>query len=241
MMSSEGSADDMRASCLDHPDLQPLNEDAGADVHMPSSPPTAEELDNDELQIEKSDIKLPTRKRSHDQMHFSAVEIPAKTTNGTVSAEMQGTPDSLHAAQAIPQITAANSLPKASMGPPPTPRTTDTTAGDDDSLSCDESDLGEPNEPMEDFDWMHLEQRFHEKVKEFNNKEQAILSEFNRLCSYFNAWANTSHVFEVDRGFKRLKTQMAFVRHEEDELEQKRNHYIKVVEAFKSALQLLGN
>jgi len=183
IMSSESTADNMQASCPDQQILQPLSEEAEADVHMPSSPPTAEEIEPEESRVERSEMRLPTRKRSHDQIRLSAVERPTMTTNGTVPAEMQGPPQRLHAAQALRPVSAADSLPKASMGPPPTPGTTDPIADEDDALSSNESDLGEPDEPIEDFDWMHLEQRFHDKVKELNDNERAILAEFNNLCS----------------------------------------------------------
>ncbi|KAK6398025.1 hypothetical protein LTR65_003105 [Meristemomyces frigidus] len=109
----------------------------------------------------------------------------------------------------------------------------------DDDLSAGSSTPSEPQDRIEAFDWQQLQQRYHEKMHELDADEQAIFAEFNSLCNASRS--RTSQTHEVDRSYKRLKTQMAYVRHEEDELEQKRGHYIKVVEAFKSALLLLGN
>ncbi|KAI7356558.1 hypothetical protein KC336_g22192 [Hortaea werneckii] len=71
-------------------------------------------------------------------------------------------------------------------------------------------------------------------------KEHSILYEFSSLCEYFGVWAQASETHEVGRSYKRLKTQVAYVENRESELESKRQHYIKVVDAFKSALELLG-
>ncbi|EMC95293.1 hypothetical protein BAUCODRAFT_47991, partial [Baudoinia panamericana UAMH 10762] len=96
-----------------------------------------------------------------------------------------------------------------------------------------------PEDKIAEYHWEDLQERYHNKMKELTAREAAIFTEFNQLCEFFACWAATSQIHEVDRSFKRLKTQVTFVQHEELELEQKREHYIKVVEAFKSALQLL--
>ncbi|KAK0352805.1 hypothetical protein LTR02_015307 [Friedmanniomyces endolithicus] len=113
----------------------------------------------------------------------------------------------------------------------------------------------EPHDRIADFDWTDLERRYHHRMDELGATEHQIYDEFNQLCDvnfpyeahdmdaddaqFFGVWAATSQVHEVDRSYKRLKTQMTLVQQHEDELERKRD--IKVVEAFKSALQLLGN
>ncbi|KAK5133275.1 hypothetical protein LTR08_008009 [Meristemomyces frigidus] len=117
----------------------------------------------------------------------------------------------------------------------------DTVADESEAESEGATTPSEPQITIARFDWNDLQQRYHDKMRELDLKEQDVYEEFETLCAYFSVWANTSQTHEVDRSFKRLKTQTTFVRHEEDELERKRSHYIKVVEAFKSALQLLGN
>ncbi|KAF2482224.1 hypothetical protein BDY17DRAFT_310755 [Neohortaea acidophila] len=101
--------------------------------------------------------------------------------------------------------------------------------------------VDDPLENMEAFDWRELEARFHEKQAEFAAKEQAIVDEFQGLSQSFGMWAAAGSNQESNRTFKRLKTQMTLVQHHEDGLAAKRQHYIKVVDAFKSALELLAS
>ncbi|KAF2772056.1 hypothetical protein EJ03DRAFT_267557 [Teratosphaeria nubilosa] len=110
----------------------------------------------------------------------------------------------------------------------------------DEAASNASSTTSDPNERIEDFDWTSLQQRYHDRMRELGGQEQRIFVDFNELCNYFGVWADASRTHEVGRSFKRLKTQIAYVRHEEDQLESKRQHYIKVVQAFQSALQLLN-
>ncbi|CAK4033428.1 Hypothetical predicted protein [Lecanosticta acicola] len=107
----------------------------------------------------------------------------------------------------------------------------------DDSSECSDSDA--PDERIAEFDWRELEARYHDKVQFFAEKEAALIGEWNDLLDSFGIWATAGSQKEVNRSFKRLRTQMVYVRNEEDELEQKRLHYVKVVEAFRSALDLL--
>ncbi|TKA48126.1 hypothetical protein B0A54_01618 [Friedmanniomyces endolithicus] len=111
----------------------------------------------------------------------------------------------------------------------------------DDASSDSVSTPSEPHDRIAEFDWTDLERRYHHRMDELGATEHQIYDEFNQLCDFFGVWAATSQVHEVDRSYKRLKTQMTLVQHHEDDLERKRGHYIKVVEAFKSALQLLGS
>ncbi|KAK0942568.1 hypothetical protein LTR29_005829 [Friedmanniomyces endolithicus] len=125
----------------------------------------------------------------------------------------------------------------------------------DDASSDSVSTPSEPHDRIAEFDWTDLERRYHHRMDELGATEHQTYDEFNQLCDvnfpyeahdmdaddaqFFGVWAATSQVHEVDRSYKRLKTQMTLVQQHEDELERKRD--IKVVEAFKSALQLLGN
>ncbi|KAK3709275.1 hypothetical protein LTR37_011013 [Vermiconidia calcicola] len=109
----------------------------------------------------------------------------------------------------------------------------------DDTVESDSSQA-DPQTKIENFDWQDLQKRYHDKIAELDATEHNILGEFNSLCDYFSVWAQTGSHREVDRSFKRLKTQMTLVQHHEDELETKRQHYIQVVNAFKSALELLA-
>ncbi|KAL9093950.1 MAG: hypothetical protein Q9165_003873 [Trypethelium subeluteriae] len=114
----------------------------------------------------------------------------------------------------------------------------------------------EPDEPIDSFNWSDLEMRYHDMIKERNQVEHQLLQEFDHLSQvncpmlvvvlslrgvkFFCQWAAAGALRETDRSYKRLKTQAAFVNHEERQLEQKRQHYVQVVNAFRSALDLLN-
>ncbi|KAI4673263.1 uncharacterized protein J4E88_008875 [Alternaria novae-zelandiae] len=76
-----------------------------------------------------------------------------------------------------------------------------------------EDEESDPAEKIVDFDWEDLEARYHDAMKTCHNQEDLLMQE--------------------------LRTRSTYVQHEEAELEQKRNHYINVVKAFESALNLL--
>ncbi|GME40278.1 Zinc finger fyve domain-containing protein 19 [Neofusicoccum parvum] len=110
-----------------------------------------------------------------------------------------------------------------------------------DAQAQTEEDELDPGQPLADFDWTELEARYHGAMKERNAEEQELFNEFERLMNFFQMWANTTTFHETDRTFTRLRTRMAHVQHAEDQLEEKRGHYLKVVNAFESALRLLGS
>lgn len=76
-------------------------------------------------------------------------------------------------------------------------------------------------------------------MKTCHGEEAALTEEWESLMTYFRLWAQSGHLHETDRTYSRLCTRTSYVKHSEDTLEQKRNHYISVVKAFESALNLL--
>ncbi|KAK1058574.1 hypothetical protein LTR74_013297 [Friedmanniomyces endolithicus] len=110
----------------------------------------------------------------------------------------------------------------------------------DDASSDGISTPSEPHDRIAEFDWTDLERRYHRRMDELGATEHQSYDEFNQLCDvhnlhqahdwnaddaqFFGVWAATSQVHEVDRSYKRLKTQMTLVQHHEDELERKRGH-----------------
>nr|OQO31162.1 hypothetical protein B0A51_01893 [Rachicladosporium sp. CCFEE 5018] len=106
--------------------------------------------------------------------------------------------------------------------------------------SSDTAAIDDPAEPIKDFDWGDLYARYGKCMDKLTHEENQIWADFNNLSNMFNAWVAASEQHELERGSKRLKTQTTLVRHHEGLLEEKRQHYIKVVEAFQSALKLLG-
>ncbi|KAL8732620.1 MAG: hypothetical protein Q9166_002595 [cf. Caloplaca sp. 2 TL-2023] len=108
------------------------------------------------------------------------------------------------------------------------------------SSTTEKENVINPKDPLEPFAWDDLEQRFVQKIEECQRQEVEIQKDFREWCHVFQAWASTAREYEEERLHKRLKTRMAWVQHAETTLEEKRQHYIKVVQAFESALALLG-
>ncbi|KAK4550020.1 hypothetical protein LTR36_002987 [Oleoguttula mirabilis] len=237
-----------------------------------SSPPVAKPVNREDA------MPLPSRKRSREDMRGDGEHVAETSATAVDDSDLRPSQVKPSDSQVDTKITPAHNMlppkpPALSMLPPALrpphsgqgtskpqaqqpqapiaskasekaaestqeqPNSDDTIPDDD--LSAGSSTPSEPQDRIEAFDWQQLQQRYHEKMHELDADEQAIFAEFNSL----------------------LKTQMAYVRHEEDELEQKRGHCmfdkpcyplikaesltvlpdIKVVEAFKSALLLLGN
>ncbi|KAF2806882.1 uncharacterized protein BDZ99DRAFT_366395, partial [Mytilinidion resinicola] len=97
----------------------------------------------------------------------------------------------------------------------------------------------DPSERIEDFNWGELEDRYHEAMDKNIDVEQQLTEEWANLMNFFSIWQDASKHHEVDRSFRRLRTRMAHVQNSEENLEKTRNHYIHVVKAFESALDLL--
>ncbi|KAF2093133.1 hypothetical protein NA57DRAFT_48715 [Rhizodiscina lignyota] len=104
--------------------------------------------------------------------------------------------------------------------------------------SGDESD--DPSMRIDDFDWTGLEATYQSRMEQAAEEEGQLYQEFNHLIEFFGIWASTIQNHEEERSAKRLKTRVFHVENSEAELEKKRQHYIKVVNAFQSALALLN-
>ncbi|KAK8064877.1 hypothetical protein PG994_007515 [Apiospora phragmitis] len=90
------------------------------------------------------------------------------------------------------------------------------------------------------FDWDDFEARYQKALSEADEKEKAILEEFDQLVKYFNVWASASSSHDNERAVKRLQTRTRFVHLSEQKLNQKKEHLSEVVKAFQSALALLS-
>ncbi|KAF2498629.1 hypothetical protein BU16DRAFT_300953 [Lophium mytilinum] len=98
----------------------------------------------------------------------------------------------------------------------------------------------DPAEKIEDFDWGNLEERYHDAMDKNIDVEQRLTEEWDDLMNFFSIWQEASKHHEVDRSFRRLRTRTAHVQNSEENLEKTRVHYIQVVRAFESALDLLN-
>ncbi|KAG9520953.1 hypothetical protein KCU99_g7808, partial [Aureobasidium melanogenum] len=118
----------------------------------------------------------------------------------------------------------------------------DTTPHDQNSPPLDqhdEEDATDPQEEMEPFDWQGLETSYLKAMAECKAEEDAHLQEFASLSQFFGVWAGTISGHEQKRSHQRLKTQSALVMRKEEELEERRKHYVQVVQAFRMALSML--
>ena len=98
----------------------------------------------------------------------------------------------------------------------------------------------DPQVRLEDYDWAELEEQFAKRMEAFRAVEDGIWEEWKGWGELFGAWANTIKVHDEERAAKRLRTRIAFTQGSEENLEAKRQHYIKVVQAFEAALALMG-
>ncbi|CAO2656698.1 Nn.00g055010.m01.CDS01 [Neocucurbitaria sp. VM-36] len=110
-----------------------------------------------------------------------------------------------------------------------------------DSNSSDdlEEEENDPADKIVDFDWNDLHERYHEAVNKCHGHETELMQEWESLMTFFRIWAESGHGHETGRTYARLRTRMAYVQHSEANLEQTRSHYVNVVRAFESALNLL--
>ena len=99
----------------------------------------------------------------------------------------------------------------------------------------------DPAVRLEEYEWQELEQQFERRMEAMRVVEEGIWEEWRGWGEILGAWASTISVHDEERASKRLRTRVAFTQGAEESLEAKRQHYIKVVQAFESALALLGN
>ncbi|KAE9368412.1 hypothetical protein N431DRAFT_414791 [Stipitochalara longipes BDJ] len=89
------------------------------------------------------------------------------------------------------------------------------------------------------FDWVDLQHRYTKAIQAVNQEEEDILEEFYKYSDAFSVWGGASANRDNERASKRLRTREKFVRLGEASLEEKKEHYTEVVDAFKKALALL--
>ncbi|KAK3116402.1 hypothetical protein LTR53_003266 [Teratosphaeriaceae sp. CCFEE 6253] len=188
-----------------------------------------------QLKLSSSQIDVPAKKLPSSAAHTSMLPPPAARAPTIMPPPSFRPPQSGQGSQGF---ATSQTHPLQSQQELNSPIQHDADAVDSeatipDHIESDDMDVPvDPQDKIVEFDWTDLEQRYYAKMSELNGKEMAIWTEFDRLCNAgLHLLAETST----------LKTQAIFVQHKEDELEQNRGHYIKVVEAFKSALSLLGN
>lgn len=91
-----------------------------------------------------------------------------------------------------------------------------------------------------DFDWEEFRVQYEQALAQADEKEQALLRQFDGLVKYFNVWASAATAHDNERAVKRLQTRQRYVKIGEDNLVQRKQHLAEVVRAFQSALALLS-
>ncbi|OAG09059.1 uncharacterized protein CC84DRAFT_1215502 [Paraphaeosphaeria sporulosa] len=139
----------------------------------------------------------------------------------------------------IPKDPTEDARPPSAQQAQQVPEAEDLEPGEDEEY--DSEDDADPADEMAHFNWEGLHERYHDTINTASAQEQELLREFSELVNYFNIWANAGANQESDRTFHRLRTRMTYVQNSEQKLENTRQHYIGVVQAFESALNLLRN
>lgn len=98
----------------------------------------------------------------------------------------------------------------------------------------------DPSVRLENYEWDELTAQFERRMEAMRVVEEGIWDEWRGWGDMFGAWASTISLHDEERASKRLRTRVAFTQGAEESLESKRMHYIKVVQAFESAMALLG-
>lgn len=181
-------------------------------------------------------LDLPSEIRSSPPVLTQAAsQLPAMEDKPSAKSEPPATKD---AEASRPAHKRMNSDDTAR---PPSAQQRDDDTGEEQSdvNSEDESIDNGPADPISDFDWDDLHSRYHAAMDKCHGEENELMLEFDSLMNYFRIWAESGHAHETGRTYHRLQTRSTYVRHSEDTLETTRNHYISVVKAFESALNLL--
>ncbi|TGO65511.1 hypothetical protein BCON_0002g00960 [Botryotinia convoluta] len=118
-------------------------------------------------------------------------------------------------------------------------------AGSDETMIS--LDTSNPKRDIPPKSWSEFENRYATAIQELSDNEDRLIEEFQHLSDAFGIWAESAAERDNGRAWKR---QVAFIHSsqgatdcviiQEKSLEDKKLHYIKVVEAFKQALQLFG-
>ncbi|KIM97933.1 hypothetical protein OIDMADRAFT_182285 [Oidiodendron maius Zn] len=132
-----------------------------------------------------------------------------------------------------PSAVPVNAVIEAVHDDPPDDIVDGSLVGDRDLSNASTKDI-----PL--LDWIEFESEYKKALTEANEVEDKLVLEFEKLSKTFVFWAEASAQHDNDRAWKRLKTRERYVQLSEQKLEEKKKHYIEVVQAFQNALKLLG-
>ncbi|KIW65528.1 hypothetical protein PV04_07782 [Phialophora macrospora] len=99
----------------------------------------------------------------------------------------------------------------------------------------------DPAADLDAMNWEDLETRYTDEITPFIAREKEIMDEINARFAQLMLYLQVSNEHEAERAVKRLRTRIALAQNSEGQLAQKQAHHAKVLEAFHSAMALLGN
>ncbi|ETI25990.1 hypothetical protein G647_02767 [Cladophialophora carrionii CBS 160.54] len=94
---------------------------------------------------------------------------------------------------------------------------------------------------LDAMNWEDLETRYNDEMTPCIIREKEVMDEINARFAQFMLYLQVSNDHEAERAVKRLRTRIALAQNSEGLLAQKQAHHMKVLEAFHSAMALLGN
>ncbi|EKD18223.1 uncharacterized protein L3040_007607 [Drepanopeziza brunnea f. sp. 'multigermtubi'] len=111
----------------------------------------------------------------------------------------------------------------------------------EESSHTDETELIEENinGELEKLDWFEFEKRYATEIRQLDDDEEATMEKVDKLADAFYLWGRAGSYRDNERISKRLKTRIRFTEIAESSLEEKKNHYVQVVDAFQNAMKLL--
>ncbi|KAF2400203.1 hypothetical protein EJ06DRAFT_530189 [Trichodelitschia bisporula] len=108
------------------------------------------------------------------------------------------------------------------------------------SAAQENDDTKDPRAPISAYDWEDVQQRVENDLKKRLQEQENVNKELEELMAYYMLWMKTISEHETERTHKRIRTRMHHIQSSEKALEQKREHYTRVINAFESALQLVN-
>ncbi|KAH7319317.1 hypothetical protein BKA65DRAFT_541437 [Rhexocercosporidium sp. MPI-PUGE-AT-0058] len=107
------------------------------------------------------------------------------------------------------------------------------------SSDSDEEEEGDEQSDLTGFEWSDFEHRYTEALKMKFEEECEIIEEFDKWAASFITWAQAGAEHDNGRMSKRLRTRIEFTQQQENSLEDKKKHYLGVLAAFQTAMDML--
>ncbi|KAL6715946.1 hypothetical protein ACLMJK_006908 [Lecanora helva] len=211
-------------------DAQPIPNHNPQNEHSSSSTPTSAQVPPIDTQTK------PSIKDSHSQpvpAHSAEprnMSVAAPTPHPVLPESVPSTKDPVHNATTQPNATHTHTT--ATQPQPPPPHSPPEPHQQPDPFS--------PTATLLPYDFKDLESRFQVRMAQCDRVEEEIEAEFREVLSLFSLWREIGSAYEEERARKRLRTRTSHLRTSEAKLQDKKDHHIKVVQAFENALALLG-